>query len=227
MTRTAARLTSTLFGAATLIASAAIVAGPASADTAPECPDGVLVVVDFTDLGGEVETGCAEGDPESGRAALEAAGFTPEDSSPGLICTIDGQPDPCPTEFDGNYWAYWQVVDGEWEASMIGADEADPAPGGIEGWRYNDGSVPPPLPAAGGEASDDTATSDPATDDTTSDDAATSDSDDSGGISPALWIVIGVVVVAIVVGAVVRVTGARAERAAGPEQKGGDAATKE
>src|SRR5690349_10703611 len=143
MTRTAARLTSTLFGAATLIASAAIVAGPASADTAPECADGVLVVVDFTDLGGEVETGCAEGDPASGRAALEAAGFTPADSSPGLICTIDGQPDPCPTEFDGSYWAYWQVVDGEWEASMIGADEADPTPGGIEGWRYNDGSVPP------------------------------------------------------------------------------------
>lgn len=243
MTSTVARTAGTaLFGAATLLASAAILAGPASADTAPECADGVLVVVDFTDLGGEVETGCAEGDPESGRDALELADFTPEDSSPGLICTINSQPDPCPTEFEGSYWAYWQVVDGEWEASMVGADEADPTPGGIEGWRYNDGSVPPPLPdaAAGVGGSDDAetdeaeetteatdeATDDAATEDTTSDDSAASDSDDSG-ISPALWIVIGVVVLAIVVGAVIRATGARAERAAGTDEKGGDSATKQ
>lgn len=39
--------------------------------------EGVTVVVDFTDLGGSIEVGCAEGDPASGREALESAGFTP------------------------------------------------------------------------------------------------------------------------------------------------------
>lgn len=121
---------------------------PAAAQPLNAC-DGVVVVVDFTDLGGDVVTGCAEGDPSSGREALEMAGFTPADGdTPGLICTIDAQPDPCPTTFEGSYWAYWSAPDyltQQWEMSMTGADETDPAPGQIEGWRYNDGSVPPSL----------------------------------------------------------------------------------
>jgi hypothetical protein len=243
MTRTVASIAATtVLGAASLMASAVLLAAPASA-AVESCEGGVLVVVDFTDLGGEVETGCAEGDPQSGRDALELAGFAPVDgATPGLVCTIDDQPDPCPTAFEGSYWAYWQVHDGEWVASEVGFDEADPTPGGIEGWRYNDGSVPPPLPdaAAGvgggatgeatGEGTDEAATDEAATDETgtedaTTDEATTEDTgtdesgdgttagedvtddgseQDAGGVSPALWVVLGVVVLGIVVGVVVR-----------------------
>lgn len=225
-----------LLGAAALLTTAVpTAAAPAAATT--EC-DGVYVVVDFTDLGGDVETGCAEGDPESGRDALESAGFAPEDSTPGLVCTIDGLPDPCPTEFTGSYWAYWQMSDGEWVSSSVGFDEADPTPGGVEGWRYNDGSEPPgvtaeDLPGAvaagsgeGTEGTDDAedgatdATDDAGADGTADDeagddstdeatDATSADAGSGGGVGPALWAVIGVVVVALVLGVVIRRSRAR------------------
>src|SRR5699024_4178224 len=92
---------------------------------------------------GSIEVGCAEGDPTSGRAALEAAGFTPTDSTPGMICAINSRPDPCPKEFTGAYWSYWYGEDGEWTASEVGADDTDPAPGEVQGWRYFDGSAGP------------------------------------------------------------------------------------
>lgn len=194
-----ARYVATLLGAGALLvgmSTAAAAAQPAQAVAVADC-DGVTVVVDFSDLGGEVASGCAEGDPGSGREALESAGFVPVDSTPGLICTIDAQPDPCPTEFEGSYWAYWQLEDGEWVASQVGADEADPAPGAIEGWRYNDGSAPPPAVALEPSAAP---TSESAAD-TASEEAS---EDASGGVSPAIWAVIAVVVLGVVVGLVIR-----------------------
>lgn len=148
-----ARVRATLLCAAAVAVTAAT-AAPVAAGTAPvgACGDGegVTVVVDFTDLGGEVEVGCAAGDPASGREALAAAGFTPADGTyPGLICTIDGLPDPCPAEFAGSYWAYWSADQGgDWEASQVGADDADPVPGAFEGWRYNDGATAPGVATA-------------------------------------------------------------------------------
>ncbi|WP_193314866.1 hypothetical protein [Georgenia thermotolerans] len=127
---------------------------PAASAPAPTgaCADGsgVTVVVDLTDLGGDVRAGCAPGDPATGREALQAAGFAATDSQPGLICAIDHLPDPCPTQFDGRYWAYWSAgPGGQWTARTEGADTADPAPGSVEGWRYNDGATPPGVtPAA-------------------------------------------------------------------------------
>lgn len=120
----------------------------AAAPSADACADGVTVVVDFTDLGGEVEVGCAEDDPATGRAALESAGFTLTDSIPGMICAIDANPDPCPEEFEGSFWAYWTTDGGEWVSHTAGADGTDPAPGDIEGWRYNDGATGPELSPA-------------------------------------------------------------------------------
>jgi hypothetical protein len=132
---------------------------PAQATTASGVPevtgqactgdDGVTVVVDLTDLGEDVRVGCAEGDPATGREALERAGFTTTDSTPGMICAVDGLPDPCPEEFDGNYWAYFTAEPGGgWTARTEGADTADPAPGSFEGWRYNDGSAGPGVETA-------------------------------------------------------------------------------
>lgn len=143
-------------------APAAVVASAATGDACTG-PDGVTVVVDLTDLGGDVEVGCADGDPATGREALESAGFVPTDSSPGFICAVEGLPDPCPEEFDGSYWSYWTAEPaGDWVAQTEGADTTDPVPGTFEGWRYNNGSTGPGVaPAAlAGTAANDAATED-------------------------------------------------------------------
>lgn len=113
------------------------------------CEDGVVVVVDFTDLGGGVESGCAPGAPANGRDALAAAGFASTDGTAGFICAIDAKPDPCPESFDGSFWAYWHATPGgEWLTYNEGADTSQPEPGSIEGWRYNDGATPPGIATA-------------------------------------------------------------------------------
>jgi hypothetical protein len=111
---------------------------------------GVTVVVDFTDVGGTVEVGCATGHPATGRQALVDAGFRPTNASSGMICAIDSAPNPCPATFQGAYWSYWSGKPGAgWTAWTVGADTSTPAPGGFEGWRYNDGTTGPGLdPAA-------------------------------------------------------------------------------
>lgn len=206
--------------------AALVPAAPAAAMDMDGCTDGVTVVVDFTDLGGEVRTGCATGDPASGREALEQAGFTPTDSIPGMICAIDSLPDPCPEEFDGSYWSYWTGSEGEWTAHVAGADTVDPAPGDVEGWRYNDGSTGPGLTpaeaaaAVGTHPADDGAEGPAATTDTPEpvdaagesvddaaepvDDAADT-SDDGGGVPTWVWFgAAGVVLIALGVVRLVR-----------------------
>ncbi|MFD1152636.1 hypothetical protein, partial [Saccharothrix hoggarensis] len=118
---------------------------------------GVTVVVDFGSLGGGVRTGCAAGDPASGLAALNAAGFgyTSTARQPGFICRINGVPgdDPCvnaspPTA----YWGYWHArPGGSWVYSDTSAGSHDPAPGTVEGWAFGSGQQPgiaPPAPPA-------------------------------------------------------------------------------
>ncbi|MFH5821481.1 hypothetical protein [Georgenia sp. AZ-5] len=158
--------------------------------------EGVTVVVDSSDLGGELRVGCAPGDPATGRDALEAAGFTPTDSAPGLICAIDALPDPCPAEFDGNYWAYWSAgTSGEWTMRSEGADTADPAPGEVEGWRYNDGGTPPSVaPAELGQAAPATGAPGPDVAGGQADDAA----DDAAAGTPVA-LVVGVAAIAALV----------------------------
>ncbi|MEO6942951.1 MAG: hypothetical protein ABI238_08015 [Terrimesophilobacter sp.] len=124
----------------------------ATAQTNPasqSCADGVAVVVDFTDIGGKVETGCAAQAPATGRAALLAAGFTAVDSQPGLICAINSMPNPCPETFQGSFWSYWHsTATSEWVSYQVGADASAPKPGDIEGWRYDNGSTPPGIAPA-------------------------------------------------------------------------------
>lgn len=147
MHRTAATF-SRHFTAALLAAGFAIplAASSAAGDTLvppSPCQDGVTVVVDFTDLGGQLETGCAT-DPATGIEALQQAGFTDTRDPAGMICAIDARPDPCPETFAGSYWSYWYGgQDGTWQVWMEGADTSVPAAGGFEGWRYNDGSTGP------------------------------------------------------------------------------------
>ena len=113
------------------------------------CPDGtVTVVVDFTDLGGRIEIGSAT-DWSTGTAALTSAGFADTRDASGMICAIDSLPEPCPAEFTGSWWTYWSAEnDDAWQFAAEGPDTTEPAAGGIEGWRYHDGTAGPGITPA-------------------------------------------------------------------------------
>lgn len=125
------------------VASAPLVllAGPFAApvSAAERC---VGVVVDARLLGGVVSTGCAEGDPDSGLAALEAAGFRYAFAPrlPGFVCQIDSAPE-CSRTGTTTYWSYWYRTKGSraWVYSSEGAGSRDPAPGSTEAWVWQDG----------------------------------------------------------------------------------------
>jgi hypothetical protein len=139
-----------------VVALLAVVAGgaataplvPAPASAAERC-DGVWVVVDARELGGALTTRCAEGDPPSGLAALEAAGhrYTFVPRVPGMVCTIDQRPDPCNGAPSDAYWSYWHAEEGgSWTYASRGAGERDPKPGTVEGWAFGAGSHPGTSP---------------------------------------------------------------------------------
>ena len=211
-----------LTAAATLPASAAL-AGPLAAapDLGDACADetGVTVVVDATELEGDLTVGCAP-DPATGTEALAQAGFAEARDPSGYICAVGGLPDPCPTEFTGSYWSYWTAAPGgEWTAYAEGSDTAVPASGTVEGWRYGDGTQPPAvapadvMPGATATVADDAATEETAEEATDGDDAVTAvapadDADDAGtggdGVSLAVGVAVGIAVVGGLVGLIVR-----------------------
>lgn len=128
-----------------LLAGSLAVALPASA---ADCA-GVKVVVDFTALGGGVQTGCAAGDPTTGLAALKDAGFTYSfvPRQPGFVCTINALPNPCTKPTTSAYWSYWHATPGgTWTYSTSGAGSYDPAPGTVEGWAFGAGVAPGATP---------------------------------------------------------------------------------
>lgn len=142
---------SALTGAALLLGPA--VAWADEADPSGPCPQGaVTVVVDASELGGDLRVGCAE-NATTGTEALLAAGFVDTRDEAGMICAIDARPDPCPAEFTGQYWSYWYAEDGAWQMWTEGSDTVEVTPGSVEGWRYGDGAAgpsaaPDELPAA-------------------------------------------------------------------------------
>lgn len=212
-----------LAAAGTLSASAALAAPLVTvADVGDACPDetGVTVVVDATELEGDLTVGCAA-DPATGTEALAQAGFTETRDPSGYICAVGGLPDPCPTEFTGSYWSYWTAAPGgEWTTYAEGSDTAVPAAGTVEGWRYGDGTQPPAvapvdvMPGAnGGDAATEEATEEATEDTTETPDAATAeapaddaDEADTGGdgMSLAVGVAVGIAIVGALVGILVR-----------------------
>ena len=95
---------------------------------------------------------CAPGAFDSALDATQAAGFVTEfrPGFPGMVCVIDGLPDPCNGAPATAYWSYWQVKDGDWAYASVGAG-ADPAPvDTVFAWAYGSGQAPvaaPPVPA--------------------------------------------------------------------------------
>ena len=113
----------------------------------------VGVIVDARLLGGEVRTGCADGDPDSGFEALTRAGFSYAfvPRQPGLVCQVDGLPD-CARTGTTTYWSYWHRAKGSarWTYASTGAATFDPAPGSTEAWVWQDGGrrEPPDIALA-------------------------------------------------------------------------------
>lgn len=154
------RLRSALVAAALLLPLGGTAVATAPAAVADGCSAAeVTVLVDFASLGGGVQTGCTDGDPASGVAALQAAGFPPTraaaERSGYFVCRISGKPaeDPCQRASPaGAAWSYWHgEPGGSWTYSGEGAGSYDPSPGTVEGWAFGAGdppSAPPPRPAA-------------------------------------------------------------------------------
>lgn len=120
---------------------------------AASCSDttGVLVVVQFPD--GHIESGCAGGNPSNGIDALHQAGFStsPVPQQPEAVCTIKGQPADHNCWSPPKSWSYWHAQrGGSWSFSNEGAATYHPAPGSVEGWRFDSNAAPtvPPPPAA-------------------------------------------------------------------------------
>lgn len=112
------------------------------------CPDadGVTVIIDFQELGGDLIIRCAPGDQETGHAALKNAGIEIAGTNrwgEAFICRIEGKPgpdaEPCiDTPPATAYWSYWHASNGgEWEYSQWGVMNRKPPPGSFEGWSFS------------------------------------------------------------------------------------------
>lgn len=189
------RLLATLFSLFLAVAGVTLFTAPAQAD-ACSGKDGVTVVVQTAD---DTEVECAKGDPKSGAEALEKAGFelTRVTGKPDFICKIGGEPadaDCSKMAPATAFWAYFQGgADGKWAFSQKGADQYDPAPGSVEGWRIGKGDAPTTSPADAAKAVDKDA------DDSKKADADKADEDSSKGW---LW-ALPVIVILLVGGGVV------------------------
>jgi hypothetical protein len=123
-------------------------AAAAAAASGSPCsdPTGITVVVDFHDLGGGVEVGCAPQPVSSGFEALEKAGFDAKhvESQPAALCNIENQPDrDCrPMPPTSSYWAYWYASrGGAWCYATRGPGNRKPPPGTVEGWAFSQGNT--------------------------------------------------------------------------------------
>ena len=138
---------------AALAAATTSVAVPPAPAEAGSCEDGVIVVVDASAFDRGTSQTCV---PASGKGVdvLAAAGhpWTYVPGNFGMICTIDGRPDPCNYAPTHAYWSYWHAAQGadSWTYSNEGAGTRTAEAGTVEGWSFGSGS-PPGIAPPGGE----------------------------------------------------------------------------
>ena len=102
---------------------------------------------------GNVATSCVELGSEgiSGYDLLSKSGIEvlAEPSGMGMtICKLDGEgcgipQESCFCQCKGSpciYWSYWQMVDGAWRYSNLGAANTRPSNGSLEAWVWGDGT---------------------------------------------------------------------------------------
>jgi hypothetical protein len=109
----------------------------------------VALVVDFSPLGGSVDSGCTRvPSGATGYDVLHAGGHTFEVCSNGVIGTIDNQPkNGCTIKDNTHFWGYWHRKPGSstWQFSNYGAAVYHPGEGSTEGWVWEDGTTKPPA----------------------------------------------------------------------------------
>jgi hypothetical protein len=77
----------------------------------------------------------------SGLDALLAASVNVDSFDAGWgvsVCAIDGEgcsADDCFCDFE-HFWGYWNLVDGAWASSVVGASAHIPAHGDVDGWSW-------------------------------------------------------------------------------------------
>lgn len=129
----------------------------ASADGPCAGTNGVTVVVDATNAGGDISVRCALGAQASGWEALQHAGHSIESvpQYPGTaVCKIDGRPAAgYPTCWQTNFWSYFHAPNtatgAAWKFAGTGAATYKPAPGSVEGWKYTSVTTQNDPPARG------------------------------------------------------------------------------
>lgn len=125
--------------------------------------EGVTVVVDMNPVNDSAPTApvdvrCAIGSVTDGIEALSRAGYsfsTHTQYGDPFVCTISSLPTNCFPS--GGYWSYWNKPNASattWSESSVGAGDATPQPGALEGWRWvpdymvDTGVAPRAIPAA-------------------------------------------------------------------------------
>lgn len=176
------------------LASLTVPVGLAAAAESDDCvaAGNVWVVVEHDDA---TIGGCATefGD---GLEALNSAGI-PYAADGGFMTTIDGQPQVAGAE---DWWSYWSAAPAEdgalaWESYPVGATDARPEAGSVEGWRLAHSfteDAPPPSIQQLSEA--------PGA--TVAEDGSAAEASEEGGGMMALLIGAGVLVLAAAVGVV-------------------------
>jgi len=122
-----------------------------------QSPNHAGLVIHFPD--GRVETACIGfvEDEITGLDLLNRSGLPVTlDYSSGLgakVCRIAGTGcdfpgENCWCQCQGSpciYWNYWQLRDGQWVYSPLGASDRRLGDGDVDGWVWGDGQEPPPL----------------------------------------------------------------------------------
>lgn len=129
-----------------------------AASAAGVCPsaDGVVVVVDFRQLGGGVQQHCVAGSGiASGLFGQAGYGFDYVQRQPGFVCRVNGKPaaDPCvntppSTAYWGLFWSDGRS--GVWSYSTTGVQSLRIPNGGYVGfaWQGQAGQVKPGVAAS-------------------------------------------------------------------------------
>jgi hypothetical protein len=134
-----------------LVATSAVLAVHPSSTAAavgPGCTDGVSVVVDGNQLGGDPDVACVH---RAGTASelFTEAGFTLE-YQPQLqdfVCRVAGRPTDGPCTDGDSYWSlWWAKPGGDWIYSTLGVTSLEVPTGGslAFAWHQGDGDAAPP-----------------------------------------------------------------------------------
>jgi hypothetical protein len=143
------------------IAFCALASPGARAGAAPvsACSEqsGVIVIVDFSAFGGDIERGCDPGQPATALAAMHTAGFATAGTArygDAFVCRIDGRPstkkEACTdTPPASSSWAFYfaRPTDRAWTYSAAGVLSHQPPPGSLVAFAFGNHAKPGVLPS--------------------------------------------------------------------------------